>query len=214
MIGSEKDLDEEKFRCSIPGALKQIEEKCHDQQICSMVVAPEVFGGGEGGNDPCPQVRKVVEVAYKCKPTKFRSKVTCHSQTLELDCSKKQQPSSSSSSIATSPSTSASIPHHKTDEDEQDKERLAIYSATFASAIGSHIYCPDTMREIQSSTTMLDGSIRYHDSQSDDGKKCENSYATEAVMRMCHGKRKYCKQYGEKCFISMLNESTVVANKI
>ena len=153
-----------------------------------MVVAPEVFGGGEGGNDPCPQVRKYVEVAYKCKPTQFRSKVECHSETLELDCNKKPQ-------LSTSSSTSKSIPHHKTDEDEQDKERLAIYSATFASAIGSHIYCPDTMREIQSSTTMLDGSIRYHDSQSDDGKKCINSYATEAVMRMCHGKRKYYAQY-------------------
>ena len=179
----------------MPGAMKHREEKCHHQPICSMMVTPEVFGVGERGNDPCPQVRNVVEVAYRCKPTKFRSNVKCPTQTLGLDCIEIQQPSSSSPSIATSPSTSASIPHHKTNNDEHEKERLSIYSATFASAIGSHIYCPDAVREIQSSTTMLDGSIRHHDPQSEDDMKCEKSFATKAVMKMCHGRRKYCTQY-------------------
>ena len=195
--GSEKDIDNSNYRCSIPGALKHVEEKCHDQQICSMVVAPEVFGGGEGGNDPCPQVRKYVEVAYKCKPTQFRSKVECHSQTLKLDCNKKGSPQSSSSRMTTL--TSQSILHRKTDEDnEQDMERLAIYSATFASSIGSHIYCPDTTSDItsssssSSSSTMLDSSIRYQSAQTEDDRKtCENGYVTESVMKMCHGKRKY-----------------------
>jgi hypothetical protein len=148
-----------------------------------MVVAPEVFGGGEGGNDPCPQVRKYVEVAYKCKPTKFRSKVECHSQTLELDCNQK-------------PSTTQSLRHKVTDE--HDMERLAIYSATFASSIGSHIYCPDTASDTAisslSSSSMLDGSIRFTQeaSQTDavGQKTCEESYATDAVMKLCHGKRK------------------------
>ena len=170
------ESNEDKFQCSIPGALKHIEEKCHDQEICSMVVAPEVFGGGEGGNDPCPHLRKYVEVAYKCKPTQFRSKVICHSRTLELDCDKKSN---------ISPSTSESI-LHETDDD--NKERLAIYSATFASSIGSHIYCPDNL-DIDS--TVLDASIRFKDAQKDASHKCEASYATEAVMKMCHGKRKY-----------------------
>ena len=199
-----KDFDKQNFRCSIPGALKHIEEKCHDQQICSMVVAPEVFGGGEGGNDPCPQVRKYVEVAYKCKPTQFRSKVGCHSETLELDCNKKPQ---------TSSSTSKSIPHHKTDEDEQDKERLAIYSATFASSIGSHIYCPDTSSDItsSSSSSMRDSSIRYKDSQTDVGQRCKDSYATEAVMKLCHGKR---KTFLFVCYLSAYNICIVVFNEI
>ena len=160
-----------------------------------MVVAPEVFGGGEGGNDPCPEVRKYVEVAYKCKPTQFRSKVECHSQTLQLDCNK--NPSSSSTTSSTSKSL---LIHHKEtdDKDEQDKERLAIYSATFASSIGSHIYCPDTavsdsITSLSSSSSMLDGSIRFTDaSQTDvvEQKTCEESYAIDAVMKMCHGKRK------------------------
>ena len=151
-----------------------------------MVVAPEVFGGGEGGNDPCPQVRKYVEVAYKCKPTQFRSKVECHSQTLELDCNKKS-----------SSTTSKSNDHKEETEDEQEMERLAIYSATFASSIGSHIYCPDTASDSitssLSSSSMGDGSIRYTDASQTDvsGKKtCEESYATDAVMKLCHGKRK------------------------
>ena len=120
-----------------------------------------------------------------------------HSQTLKLDCNKKGSPQSSSSRMTTL--TSQSILHRKTDEDnEQDMERLAIYSATFASSIGSHIYCPDTTSDItsssssSSSSTMLDSSIRYQSAQTEDDRKtCENGYVTESVMKMCHGKRKY-----------------------
>ena len=145
-----------------------------------MVVAPEVFGGGEGGRDPCPRLRKYVEVAYKCKPTQFRSKVICHSQTLHLDCDKKRN---------YSPSQTI---RHRDEEEEQDEERLAIYSSAFASAVGSHIYCPeDSSKDLSSSSSMVDRSITYKDAQKDASQKCESSYATEAVMQMCHGQRKY-----------------------
>ncbi len=84
------DADIKEAGCTYPGALKTIEEKCHGQEACSMVTAPEVFGAAsfdlgdeeegslpeglapEGFGDPCPGVRKYVEVAYKCKPTQFR----------------------------------------------------------------------------------------------------------------------------------------------
>ena len=66
----------EPFQCSFPEALKFIEEKCHGQEVCSMVTAPEVFGAGAAAvgqnRDPCPRYRKYVEVAYKCKPTQVR----------------------------------------------------------------------------------------------------------------------------------------------
>ena len=78
--------------CRLPEALKHIEEKCHDQQVCSMVTAPEVFGGGQGGRDPCPGFRKYVEVAYKCKPTQFRSKTSCQGDTMNLTCLVKDSP--------------------------------------------------------------------------------------------------------------------------
>ena len=42
---SDADLKEGKD-CTFPEALKTVEEKCHGQEACSMVTAPEVFGGG------------------------------------------------------------------------------------------------------------------------------------------------------------------------
>ena len=48
--------------CTFPEALKTIEEKCHGQEACSMVTAPEIFGSGlpsYNGGDPCPGVSKV-----------------------------------------------------------------------------------------------------------------------------------------------------------
>ena len=69
-----------------------------------MITAPEIFGGGDT-TDPCPGYRKYVEVAFKCKPTQFKSRVTCHSDAMELSC-------------------------------PGGDERLAIYSAAFASAAG------------------------------------------------------------------------------
>ena len=39
-----------------------------------MITAPEVFGGTSSAtSDPCPGYRKYVEVAFKCRPTQFRS---------------------------------------------------------------------------------------------------------------------------------------------
>ena len=137
--------------CRLPEALKHIEEKCHDQQVCSMVTAPEVFGGGQGGRDPCPGFRKYVEVAYKCKPTQFRSKTSCQGDTMNLTCSNSGN--------------------------EQDGDaRVAIYSATFASSLGSHIYCPDY-------GDFGEASVRQ--------SKCSdeaNEATTEAIMEVCHGK--------------------------
>ena len=68
-----------------------------------------------------------------------------------------------------------------------DDLRLAIYSAAFASAAGSHIYCP--VRRIAYDYAGDDGGAggegKYGVS---DVAKCESSYATEAVMQMCHGR--------------------------
>ena len=76
----------EEVDCKLPEALKHIEEKCHDQQVCSLVTAPEVFGP----RDPCPGFRKYVEVAYKCKPTNFRSRTACQGDTINITCSSDQ----------------------------------------------------------------------------------------------------------------------------
>ena len=78
-----------------------------------MITAPGVFGaaGASPDSDPCPGYRKYVEVAFKCRPTQFRSKSACAGEAMKLDCG------------------------------EREGTRLAVYSSAFASAEGSHIYC-------------------------------------------------------------------------
>ncbi len=118
-VFSENDLEAGPKSCHFPEALKIVEEKCHGQEECSMVTAPEVFGSNglpayAGGSDPCPGVRKYVEVAYKCKPTVFKSKVVCQGNDLKLEC-----------------------------KSAANDTRIAIYSASFSASGGTHIYCPD-----------------------------------------------------------------------
>lgn len=145
--------------CSFPEALKYIEERCHGNKLCSMTTAPEVFGL-TGSLDSCPGYRKYVEVAYKCKPTQFKSRMVCHSDSLKLSC-------------------------------EEEDKRLVIYSSTFASAAGTHIYCPVVQQNPAVGSYFYDGGAITNKYEMSDVDKCQNSFATEAVMQMCHGKSKY-----------------------
>ena len=61
-------------------------------------------------------MRKYVEVAYKCKPTVFKSKVVCQDKDLKLQCG--------------------------SSEAENNDTRIAIYSSSFSASGGTHIYCP------------------------------------------------------------------------
>lgn len=75
-------------------------EACQKKRQCKFKTSPKTFGG-----DPCPGVRKYVEVAYKCRPCKyekcienlqkstlrdfsdeFRSKVACENERIQLKC--------------------------------------------------------------------------------------------------------------------------------
>ena len=79
---------------------------------------------------------------------------------------------------------------------------MAIYSAAFASAVGSHIYCPAVAvsrnPETQSDAARDGGKDNDDDDygggasnpEQDAVQKCEASFATEAVMKICHGKSK------------------------
>ncbi|CAH0562629.1 unnamed protein product [Brassicogethes aeneus] len=53
---------------------------------CKFQTNPKTFGG-----DPCPGVRKYVEVAYKCRPYEFRSKVACENERIQLKCNPNQR---------------------------------------------------------------------------------------------------------------------------
>lgn len=60
-----------------------VEELCHDEEDCILPVSPQAFDTADFA-DPCPEYRKYVEVAYKCKPTKFKSRLVCQSNPLSL----------------------------------------------------------------------------------------------------------------------------------
>ncbi|XP_068086161.1 uncharacterized protein [Anabrus simplex] len=67
--------------CLWPQALQTVVEACQKKRQCKFQTSPKTFGG-----DPCPGVRKYVEVAYKCRPYEFRSKVACEDDTVQLKC--------------------------------------------------------------------------------------------------------------------------------
>ncbi|XP_060648359.1 uncharacterized protein LOC132786014 isoform X2 [Drosophila nasuta] len=99
--------------CMWPNALQYsllqtVVEACQKKKHCKFHGSPQFYGLGASGvgdssgtssyhsstasssnaisNDPCPKSRKIVEVAYKCRPYEFRSKVACHNDVAQLEC--------------------------------------------------------------------------------------------------------------------------------
>ncbi|CAG9816980.1 unnamed protein product [Phaedon cochleariae] len=67
--------------CLWPNAIQTVVEACQKKRQCKFQTNPKTFGG-----DPCPGIRKYVEVAYKCRPYEFRSKVACENERIQLKC--------------------------------------------------------------------------------------------------------------------------------
>jgi len=75
----------EGLACSIPEAVRTVEELCQSKQSCSILTGVTAFGLNTF--DPCPGVRKYAEVAYKCRPAAFASRQLCGGATQALQCS-------------------------------------------------------------------------------------------------------------------------------
>ncbi|KAK2584565.1 hypothetical protein KPH14_006933 [Odynerus spinipes] len=72
--------------CLLPNALQYsllqtVVEMCQKKRQCKFNTSPQTFQG-----DPCPGLAKYVEVAYKCSPYEFRSKVVCENDVINLTC--------------------------------------------------------------------------------------------------------------------------------
>ncbi|XP_011188144.2 uncharacterized protein LOC105215743 isoform X2 [Zeugodacus cucurbitae] len=98
-----KDVDSSE-NCMWPNALQYsllqtVVEACQKKKHCKFNGAPHYYRlstGGDANNynntistvnvDPCHKRRKIVEVAYKCRPYEFRSKVACHNDVAQLEC--------------------------------------------------------------------------------------------------------------------------------
>ncbi|XP_065165488.1 protein eva-1 homolog C-like isoform X2 [Atheta coriaria] len=61
--------------------LQTVVEACQKKSSCKFQASPRTFEG-----DPCPGERKYVEVAYKCRPYEFRSRVACENERIQLQC--------------------------------------------------------------------------------------------------------------------------------
>ncbi|XP_043669132.1 uncharacterized protein LOC122629608 isoform X3 [Vespula pensylvanica] len=67
--------------CLLPDSLQTVVEMCQKKRQCKFNTNPKTFQG-----DPCPGLPKYVEVAYKCSPYEFRSKVVCENDVINLTC--------------------------------------------------------------------------------------------------------------------------------
>lgn len=57
-----------KIICSVPSQyslLQTVVEACQKKRHCKFLSSPKTLHG-----DPCPAVRKFVEISYKCRPCK------------------------------------------------------------------------------------------------------------------------------------------------
>ncbi|KAH8380695.1 hypothetical protein KR009_007468, partial [Drosophila setifemur] len=110
--GTDDNIDNSPKNCMWPNALQYsllqtVVEACQKKKHCKFHGSPQFYGIGASGvgdssgtssyhsstassntisSDPCPRGRKIVEVAYKCRPYEFRSKVACHNDVAQLEC--------------------------------------------------------------------------------------------------------------------------------
>ncbi|KAG4071359.1 hypothetical protein HA402_004063 [Bradysia odoriphaga] len=73
--------------CEVPethkySLLQTAIETCQKKTMCQFVAAPKSLEG-----NPCPDVRRLIYFAYKCRPYEFRSKVACENEIIQLTCS-------------------------------------------------------------------------------------------------------------------------------
>ncbi|XP_070492684.1 protein eva-1 homolog C-like [Chironomus tepperi] len=61
--------------------LQTVVEACQKKRHCKFIASQKSLQV-----DPCPAVRKFVEVSYKCRPYEFRSKVACENDVIQLMC--------------------------------------------------------------------------------------------------------------------------------
>ncbi|KAG5679939.1 hypothetical protein PVAND_009474 [Polypedilum vanderplanki] len=61
--------------------LQTVVEACQKKRHCKFIASQKALQ-----TDPCPAVRKFVEVSYKCRPYEFRSKVACENDMIQLMC--------------------------------------------------------------------------------------------------------------------------------
>ncbi|CAH1798386.1 unnamed protein product [Owenia fusiformis] len=73
----------EDTNCISPSSLQVLLDECQDQRKCHVQASTPTFGP-----DPCRGTSKYLEVAYKCRPNEFHSRITCEGEKMQLWCEK------------------------------------------------------------------------------------------------------------------------------
>ncbi|XP_030369715.1 uncharacterized protein LOC115620566 [Scaptodrosophila lebanonensis] len=84
-IASENELKSPET-CTVSGLqyalLQAVVDTCQKKRHCKFAANSRSRSSG----DPCSRIRKFVEIAYKCRPYEFRSKVACENDSMPLVC--------------------------------------------------------------------------------------------------------------------------------
>ncbi|XP_055949936.1 protein eva-1-like [Argiope bruennichi] len=69
--------------CSPQDVREGIQSSCRERQKCHLKISSSLLK-----EDPCPGVQRYLNVAFKCRPSKFFTRVVCEDDKLKLRCRK------------------------------------------------------------------------------------------------------------------------------
>ncbi|KAH9425736.1 hypothetical protein DERP_004954, partial [Dermatophagoides pteronyssinus] len=138
--------------------LLKIEETCREQHRCVLRVNATNLGFKQ---DPCGNVIKFAEVAYKCRPNQFINKIACEGRSLRLQCNDNNNNN-----------------HH-------DDDRIVIFSAMFGASWKGVPECPGSaINQLGPSAT-----TNRFPNQTNIDTLCQDPDTSDIVQRICQGQR-------------------------
>ncbi|KAM7364708.1 uncharacterized protein ACRADG_001086 isoform 2-T7 [Cochliomyia hominivorax] len=108
--------------------LQTVVDACQKKRHCKFSPTSKPLTSG----DPCAGIRKFVEIAYKCRPYEFRSKVACENDNMPLVCNPYSRIAIYSASFGYIERESVQCPHNSTQNapDTNTKQTCLVSYAT------------------------------------------------------------------------------------
>ncbi|KNC25942.1 hypothetical protein FF38_10251 [Lucilia cuprina] len=118
--------------CTVSGLqytlLQTVVDACQKKRHCKFSANSKPLAIG----DPCAGIRKFVEIAYKCRPYEFRSKVACENDKMPLECNPYSRIAIYSASFGYIERESVQCPHNNSQNapDTNAKQTCLVSYAT------------------------------------------------------------------------------------
>ncbi|XP_037813038.1 protein eva-1-like isoform X2 [Lucilia sericata] len=118
--------------CTVSGLqytlLQTVVDACQKKRHCKFSANSKPLASG----DPCAGIRKFVEIAYKCRPYEFRSKVACENDKMPLECNPYSRIAIYSASFGYIERESVQCPHNNSQNapDTNAKQTCLVSYAT------------------------------------------------------------------------------------